>query len=363
MADIQLVNRPVDLVVHIGTGKAGSSSIQNFLRENRDQLFELGLLYPQSPGQSRHARLSLFVKPDEELESSPEWRRQKQSDPARFRKTFRRQLLSEIELSGASRVLLSDEVLFGASVPALRRLGRFTGRVADRLRVVAYLRRQDDHMVSRYQQGVKIGWVQRLSDWAREDMTDLYDYDGRLRRHARLLRPDDLVVRRFEPDSFLDGSLYQDFLHAAGVDARAEDLQQSTNRNPSLDAESVEFLRLLNLYRVEHDGAKPGLIDNRSLARRLAEASAGPTLTMPPAFLDGFMSQWDESNRRVARRFLGDPSEQLFHSPRKTQNTITEQRLDVDRLDHFLTLSDLPEPMHAPMRALADREARTSLAS
>ncbi len=46
MPTTALVSRPFDLVLHIGTGKAGSSSIQGFLRENRDHLFEYGLLYP-----------------------------------------------------------------------------------------------------------------------------------------------------------------------------------------------------------------------------------------------------------------------------------------------------------------------------
>ena len=75
-----------------------------------------------------------------------------ESDPAKFRKASPRQLLTEIELSGASHVMFSDEVLFGSSHFTLRRLGRFTGRLASDLRAVAYLRRQDDHMVSRYQQ-------------------------------------------------------------------------------------------------------------------------------------------------------------------------------------------------------------------
>ena len=48
----------------------------------------------------------------------------------------------------------------------LRRLKRFAGRLGDRLRLVVYLRRQDDHLVSRYQQELKVGRVERLGDWA-----------------------------------------------------------------------------------------------------------------------------------------------------------------------------------------------------
>jgi len=70
------------------------------------------------------------------------------------------------------------------------------------------------------------------------------------------------------------------------------------------------------------------------------------------------MSQWEESNERAAREILGDESGQLFHLPRKTHNTTTEQHLDPARLDHFLTLTALPAQVHAPLRLLVEREAR-----
>jgi hypothetical protein len=235
--------------------------------------------------------------------------------------------------------------------------------MAKSLRLVVYLRRQDDHMVSRYQQGVKIGWVMRLHEWAQEDMSHLYDYHARIRCWERLLEPDEFVVRRFEPDRFVDGSLFQDFLDAVGVDVRADDLEQVPKRNESLDAESVEFIRLLNLYRIEHEGATAGVMDNRPLVKRLVEISDGPVLTMPAAFLDQFMAQWEESNRRVALEVFGDESGQMFHLPRKTHHTTTSQYLDPARLDRFLDVAELPERAHAPLRRLAEREARGATTS
>jgi hypothetical protein len=70
------------------------------------------------------------------------------------------------------------------------------------------------------------------------------------------------------------------------------------------------------------------------------------------------MEQWEASNRAVAREFLGDETGQLFRAPRKTRNTTTEQRLDPARLDHFITLLELPERMHSPLRRLVEREAK-----
>lgn len=351
------LSRPLDLVVHIGTGKTGTSSLQFFMRDNRDRLLELGHLYPRSPGGARHGRLSLFVKSDEEVLSAPNWSRQKESDPAGFRKAFRRRLFSEIEASGVSRVILSDEVLYGCSDPALQRLREFTGRIARSLRLVVYLRRQDDQMVSRYQQMVKTGEVRRLAEWAQQDMARIYDYHARLRTWSRLLEPTEFVVRRFERDRFVDGSLHQDFLDAVGVDVRADELEQVPDRNESLDAESVEFLRLVNLHRVENEAARVGVIDNRKLVRQLAEASTGSVITLPDRVLDEFMGLWAEANRAVAREFVGDETGELFRMPRRSGNTTTEQRFDPGRLDDFVTRLDLPEQWHAPLRRLAEREA------
>ena len=350
--------RPVDLVLHIGTGKTGTTSVQFFCLENRDRLLELGHLYPQSPGGARHGKLSLFVKTDEELLSAPNWYRQKQSDPARFRKTFRRRLFEEIERAGVSRVLMSDEVLYGCSDTALLRLRKFTDRIAESLRLVVYLRRQDEQMVSRYQQMVKTGEVRRLDDWAQQDMSTVYDYFGRLRTWQTLVEPTAFVVRRFERDRFAAGSLHQDFLEAVGVDVSAEELKQVPDRNESLDAESVEFLRLVNLHRVANDAATVGVIDNRALVRRLATVATGPVVTLPDSVLDEFMMRWEESNRSVAREFLGDETGQLFRTPRKTVAATTEQRLDPARLDHFFEVSQLSEEAHAPLRKIAEREAR-----
>jgi hypothetical protein len=81
---------------------------------------------------------------------------------------------------------------------------------------------------------------------------------------------------------------------------------------------------------------------------------------MPVSFLDAFMARWEESNQRVAVEMLGDDSSELFRAPRKTANTTTEQYLDPERLDHFLTLLELPEQVHAPLRALVEREARSA---
>ena len=354
---------PLDLVLHIGSGKTGTSSIQLFLHRNREHLARLGHLYPQTPGRTRHTQLGLFIQPDDALGKRPSWERQQLSSPAEFRETFRRALSQEIAESGLSRVLFSDEALYGSPDRALERLRSFVDEVAASLRIVVYLRRQDDHLVSRYQQVVKVGETRRLAERTRAmDFSKTYGYFPRLQKLQRELEPSELVVRRFERESFIDGSLYQDFLDAAGIDARADSMEQVDPVNESLDVEAVEFLRILNIYRAENDAADLPK-QNRPLVGKLSKAADGPTLTLPDPVLDDFMATWDDSNQRVARELLGDPSGQLFRTPRKTRNTTTEQVLDPARIEHYVRLVGLPEHLQAPLRTVAEREARSAAQS
>jgi hypothetical protein len=351
-------DRPaLDLVVHAGTGKAGSSSIQRMMNHNRERIAAAGHLYPRTPGVARHGKLALFLKTDEELDLDPAWHRTKISDPTVFRRRFRKRLDTEIEESGLHRVVFSEETLFGCPTPMLHRLRELTDELGRSLRVVVYLRRQDDHLVSRYQQGVKVGEIRRLADRTLHlDYSSTYDYAGRLARLEQLLEPDELVVRRFEREAFRGGSLFDDFLDAAGIGLTTDEVEVPQDANISLDAESVEFLRLLNLRRVHAEGARVGVIDNRALVRRLAAVGSGPTLTLPDAELDAFMARWADGNTLVARRHFGEDA--LFRSPRKTSGTVAEQRLDPGRLDHFLAVAEVPEGLHAPLRILAEQEAR-----
>jgi hypothetical protein len=350
-------------VLHIGSGKTGTSSIQLLLGRNRERLVEEGWLYPRSPSddRQRHARVGRFVQPDEELAKDLRWRGESHASPQAFRRASRRALVAEHEASGLDRVLLSDEALYGSPEVALRRLRRFTDRFADRVRLVVYLRRQDDHLISRYQQVVKVGEVRRLDERTRTvDFSAPYDYHRRLSGWRSIMAPAAFLVRPFERERFAEGSLYQDFLRAAGIDVAADDLAPVEPQNESLDAQAVEFLRILNLYRVENEGARAGMINNRPVVVRLAAASTGPVLTLPEPVLDAFMEKWRDSNAAVAREFLDEPDGQLFRKPRRTRATTTQQHLEPALVDRYLDLLDLPDRLHEPLRRLAEREAATA---
>jgi hypothetical protein len=347
---------PVDVVLHIGSGKTGTSTIQRVLRRNPDALRAAGFVYPRTPGQLRHTKLGLSVRPDDEMVHHADWLTGDYGEPAAFRRRVRRRLDREIAESGAPGVVFSDEGLFSARDRTIAGTRRLLGRYGGRVRLVVYLRRQDDHLVSRYQQVVKMGETTPLTTWMQQDWTGTYDYHLRLTSWGEL-EPDAFVVRRFERERMVGGSLVSDFLDAAGIDLDEAQLTHTEARNESLGAEAIEVLRILNLYRVQHEGERPGLFGSHQHVARLREIDTGPVLTLPGPDLDRFMARWSESNRMVAREFAGEPGGDLFRSERKTEGTTTEQRLDPARLDRYLQLLEIPEPQHAAIRRIATKEA------
>lgn len=346
------MSRP-GLVLHIGSGKTGTSSIQQFLRINRPRLARRGILYPHAPGRARHTQLGFYVKTEEELARTVEWTRAGHGDLASFKADFEQRLAAEIAEAAPRRLVMSDEALYNASDDSVRRTRALAERIADRVRVIVYVRRQDDHLVSRYQQVVKTGAVETLEEFARRDHSSTYDYAGRLATWQRLMEPDAFVVRRFEPSRFGEGGLYQDFLDAAAIKVPLERLKPVESQNESLDAESVEMLRILNLYRVEHEGATVGVINNRPLFTRLG--AEGPTLTLSDEAFAAFMGQWERTNREVASTYFGE--EELFGPRRPSRSATTEQRLDPARLDHFFEVLEIPAGQRPAVRAIAEREA------
>ncbi|MEZ0578835.1 hypothetical protein [Nocardioides sp. MH1] len=347
----------IDVTLHIGTGKTGTTSIQHLMRLSREALADAGVLYPTSPGPVRHTRFGLSFRTDEDLERMPAWRRMKAQSPERFRRRVHRRLLAEIADAGLPRVLFSDEALYGFSGTPLERLRAFVDGLGGQVRLVVYLRRQDDHLISYYQQQVKVGETSRLAEWSTRDRSSTYDYARRLSHWRREMSGAQLVVRRFEPTAFVDGSLEADFLAAAdiaGVPATPVE-----RRNESLDAEAVEFLRIYNLYLAEHRGETGQSVERHALVTRLVDRLGvhppGPALTLAPALLDTFMERWEIPNRTVAREHFGD--EVLFSADRRSTLTTAEQYLDPARVDHFRDLAELPAAMHDDLRRIAEREA------
>jgi hypothetical protein len=189
---------PPKLFLHIGTHKTATTSIQFWFDRNRDEILRHGLLYPRT-GIIQYAqhRLAFALKRrrDKHRGDVPDL----DAEIAELREAVRR--------SGAGAVLISSEEFFSAPrkrIAALRARLDFCEP-----QVLAVVRRQDDFLLSSYDQKAKTpgnGFTRPLSHFIaspREIGTGI-SYWTHLRDWIDVFGADAVSLRRYEDAPPLD---------------------------------------------------------------------------------------------------------------------------------------------------------------
>ena len=197
------------LVLHIGSHKTGTTSIQQLLNGVGEQVAELtGLTYvPLQPG--RHRATS---KPSDELEF--------QTEGARIRPEF----VDRLGQLGTDCLVVEEEFSWIFKPQQINTTLDLLERLFDDIRIVVYVRRQDRHLVSHYQQAARFN----SAKFFRSRLTALPDYephhDRYLDYHARLapyverLGLERVTLRVYERDLLKDRDVTSDFLALLGVE-------------------------------------------------------------------------------------------------------------------------------------------------
>jgi hypothetical protein len=298
--------------LHIGTQKTGTTSLQNFLSANREQLLKQGFLYPSSPGDVNHVGMTAYSRDEDKIdlirkrcgiESSAEVRA--------YRRRLGQELSDEIEECRPSAVILSNEHLSArVRTPIeIRRVEQLCRSFADRVTIVVYLRNQIDYLVSWYNTLVKSGNSRPFDGLGVRRIERQVDYARMLAPWSRLFGVENMRVRRFEAQDMKGGDILADFASVVGFETKG--LARADRLNQSLDAEGVEFLRRFNSHfpRIKGERGNPeraGVVDFL-LAQRGGE---GFRISRVKAaeIEEGFR----ESNREVSEKYFGSRHDPLF---------------------------------------------------
>ncbi|NNE22971.1 MAG: hypothetical protein HKN11_10215 [Rhizobiales bacterium] len=300
--------------MHIGTGKTGTTTIQRFLAHNRQALRTHGVLVPLVPGKTRHSGLYLYALGDDRAVTRTGAERLKRAGPDRFRCDFATSLAAEIAAADAGKVVLSDEGLSGLKPAEIVRLKALLEPLFSNIHVVIYLRRQDEHVVSRYLQTLARGNTATLEQHMAMDLSNTYDYHAKLRQWANHFQPASLRPRLFDGNEFRGGSLMADFLAAIDL-ADAGPFTDTPAQNASLDARRARFVRFINAAVLRGANRRVSAV-RRKLVRYLAQSSTGARLALCDEAADDFMARWAASNAAVARDYFDRPDGVLFRTSR-----------------------------------------------
>lgn len=313
------------LYLHIGTPKTGTTSIQHFCYNNREVLLQKGYLYPGFPfsyANKGKYRNGLFL---EAVFCDNDGIRQREQEEENFKSGL--QILKELFINN-NNIILSDEGIWTAcfnrkrGMPLIRRLKEEAVQSGYNIKIIVYLRRQDDFLLSWYNQVIKHNITTKNTlTW--EEYFDNYnkyinlDYLSCLKKLERIFGRENIIARRFDKNYFKENSLISDFLDIFGIEAdnsfQAEENHSEFNKKLSENA--CEIKRIIN-------GTTTMTVDEiRKFEWILREFSPVSEKNYPCSMMseedaNNIMKLYELSNHKIAKRYIND-GKPLFNIGKK----------------------------------------------
>ncbi|WP_288941540.1 hypothetical protein [uncultured Roseovarius sp.] len=318
------------LLLHIGTGKTGSTSIQGCLQANADRIRAQGVYVPAILGERNHRKLPAIVQKDAASKNFMVTQGIKgpgQRQAARDK--WKTEFLDDIAAAGAryDRCIITAEHLSFLDAGEIEDLKALLSGPFQPPRILVYLRDPIDYEVSMYDTALKVGGL-RPGPRPPEPGGET-DYRMLLEKWAGVFGVDALDVRIFDRRELLQGDIVADFAQAAGLDTTG--FACPDPENPSLDLLGKALLTQVNrkLPRFLPDG-RPN--PRRRQIHRMFERhfATGPKYTPDPELVAAYRKVLAPSNEWVRSRFF--PDRPALFAPRdyppKTALSVSPQEID-----------------------------------
>lgn len=296
----------MDLILHIGTEKTGSTTIQYALAARRDALLEEGILYPRLFGSENHMEIAVASMGYRSYDTVQiEELARTGMDLPTYEAALREQLNKEIRAAGPRTLLISNEHCHGrlSRREDVLRLVKLLGAPFDNVKVIVYLRRQDRMAVSQHSSRLRGGVMDEMLPTYGPKPPAYYDFHHLMSLYADVFGAEALVPRLFERDRLIGGDVVHDFFEIAGLPVSVPSVPKE---NLALSRQQARFLTLFNpLYPLLiNDQLNParGPIIN-AIYRTLPD---GPSAKPARAAAEAFQRQFDEVNKLARDQFMPD---------------------------------------------------------
>jgi hypothetical protein len=318
------------LVLHPGHGKCGSSTIQFALYSNIDQLERQGAFVPNRrfefpvDGPAYRERLGNPVRYFDSLSDA--------AGLAGF-ETRLVESLAAIRGAGGRTVIISAENLGNQpGITARRPVHEILARHFADIHVVFYVRRQDEWMVSSWQQwGHKLGWsLERHIEKGIEDHRP--DFLKAALLFEEVYGAGTVEVVPLVRQTLVEGDLLADFSERAGV-ARLELPEEQQFRNASFGSALCDVLsRIHGIYDGTREHTVRELLSGLTASRELVFSSDKRLLS--PALRRTVLEHFRIDNERLRERFFPEvPFDVVFGLPEPEEDPeLAELRAQIEGL-------------------------------
>ena len=312
------------LYIHVGMPNVGSTTLQTFFTKNQAQLENQGIYYPTKGIYHQKIAHHVWAKSLKGPYFYYWW--MNEDDPQYRIELIQANLVKDITASSCSKVLLSAEDLWHLDVP--KKLGNLFKGSQWSIKILAYLRRQDDALISAYNQCVKtpdprmtnqeaMGNIESFVQTELQDPQSIFCLFPMLSRFAEVFGQENIIVRVLERDQLVDGDLLKDALKVLGL-SMEDSFEPVEDLNTSQPQSLIDILYLLN--KRSNQPRDRHLKFNWRLRRIVQTMHLPDYPPLSPAMRRGIMDHFREDNAKVAKEFLGRADGQLFLNPEPDLN-------------------------------------------
>jgi len=300
---VNIMKTQPTIYLHVGTAKTGTTALQHFIGENLDRFAEYGYYYPKTGRVNNcHHGIAFY------------WGNQDA-----FKRRFDvhedqlTRLYDELHAHQDKHILISSECLL---LPTVNWEDFLSVLPHDNIKIIVYFRRQDSFLTSRYMEIVKGNQIiLPPAEWIGNNFYP-NEYLGILKRLSSYVGKNNIIVRVYERQQFVGGSIFSDFCDILSIPLRDDFVISERNFNPHLSRNALDFNRLVNT--VFDDRSSPYIFNSVLTQFSLVEKPDNNVAfrnhgLFSPGKCREILTACENVNTKIAREYLGREDGRLFY--------------------------------------------------
>lgn len=357
-------------VIHIGTEKTGSTSIQNFLFENKQILIQEGFYYPKSLGRIDHRKVSAFCLENNQQDDYFKLNKLNSlEDIEKFKEQVKIDFNKEMKAlpSNIHTVIISSEHLHSrlTSPSEVQNLHDLFSHHFESFDIICYLREQLDTCISFYSTALKSGNPTSFEHHLKncQPKSHYYNYFTLLSLWENCFGHDSIHPSVFEEKEFINHNLIDDFTSKLDP-CLIDKLKKSDHKlNTSLSHTGQHVLLSVNQAFPKNSGS----LNNDTIrtkcsgiiSKNLKGKMAFPSHEQCNTIFDSFK----KSNQQVLEKYFPN-KKVLFEYPDTLQEPTTqlEEPLQSTLVELFTTIQEeCSSSFLKPKNAMIFKEAALNM--
>jgi hypothetical protein len=309
------------MYIHIGMPKTGSSAIQAFLSLNYNVLKKSGFLFPNPPNPNYGQAYQTTSGNADSIATLI-----RENNITKIKDNISK-IIQDSDSFNCENIIFSTEFFFQilAMYPE-----RFLDIFEDyEYKIICYIRRQDTLFSSAYNQSVKNHDLK--SKTLPSELIEKMDFCKILKNSLNYIDVRRMLIRPYEKKQFYLGNIFEDFLNSIGLKLTDEYIFPEKIVNPSLDFDTLEFRRILNILEIDKTNTIKKYVINSFLAKYTVDNSNGFPFQDHNIYSNKerieIINKYEKENQEIARIFLNRQDGKLFYDelPKDDKSSILKK--------------------------------------